>query len=117
MRLRYLVETKTVTNIDQKLEEARSRAKNYGVLYGRKETSDDKLKGVYAMLYPSSNGTVAERDSWVRTQDAYKQAIIDKENAYAEFKAAEIYMKLVFTESEVWRTTQANNRFMDQAHR
>ena len=104
-------------SIESKLESARDRIGNYGVLYGRKETADDKLKGTYALLYPSSNGTVAERDSWVRSQDAYKEAVTDKENAYAEYKAAEIYMKLVFVEAEVWRTQCANERYTDTAHR
>jgi len=106
-----------LSDIELKLENARKRSENYGVLYGKKETSDDKLKGIYALLYPTSNGTVAERDSWVRSQDAYIEAIDNKELAYAEWKAAEIYMKLAFLEAECWRTEQANNRYMDQAHR
>ncbi len=106
-----------MTEIDRKLEGARKRTENYGALYGRKETADDRMKGIYALLYPGSNGTVAERDAWVRSQDAYKEAVTDKENAYAEYKAAEIYMKLVFAEAEVWRTQCANDRYMDQAHR
>ena len=106
-----------MSDIDERLQEARRRSAKYGVLFGRKEVADDKMKGIYAMLYPDSHGTVAERDSWVRKQDAYKQAITDKENAYAEFKSAEIYMKLIFAEAEVWRTEQANNRYMDSSHR
>ena len=106
-----------MTDIDAKLEAARSRAENYGKLYGAKETSDDKMKCVYAMLYPDSSGTVAERDSWVRQQPSYVQARIDKQNVYADWKEAEIWMKLLILEAECWRTEQANNRHMDSAHR
>ena len=106
-----------MTDIDAKLEAARSRAENYGKLYGAKETADDLLKGRYAILYPKFAGTVPERDAWVRRQESYKQAVIDKQNAYAEWKEAEIWMKLLMLEAECWRTEQANNRHMDSAHR
>ena len=106
-----------MSDIEEKLEAARGRAKNYGQLYGAKETSDDKLKGTFAILYPDSRGTVAERETWVRRQESYKQAVTDKQNAYADWKEAEIYMKILMLEAEVWRTRQANNRYMDMAHR
>ena len=106
-----------MTDIEKKLEEARLHADGYGRKYGAKETADDLLKGQYAILYPDSKGTVPERDAWVRRQDAYKKAIIHKNNAYAEWKEAEIWMKLLMLEAECWRTEQANNRYMDQAHR
>lgn len=104
-------------DIEKKLEQARNKAKNYGRLYGCKESADDKLKGTYAILYPDSRGTVAERDSWVKRQESYKQAVVDKNNAYADWKEAEIWMKLLMLEAECWRTEQANNRYMDAAHR
>lgn len=107
-----------MSDIADKLEHARSRAENYGKLYGAKETADDKLKGTYALLYPSSSGsTVAERDSWVKSHVDYMQAVKDKQNAYADWKTAETYMKILMVEAEVWRTEQANNRYMDEAHR
>ena len=105
-----------VSNIGDKLEAAREKAKDYGRKYGAKETADDKLKGVYALLYNGSSGTVAERDSWVKNRPEYRDAVIEKQNAYADWKTAEIYMKVLFTEAEIWRTEQANNRYMDTAH-
>jgi hypothetical protein len=104
-------------DIERQLEVARSRAENYGQLYGNKETADDYLKVTYAQLYEDApNGTVGERDAWVKRQIAYKEAIERKENAYADWKAAETYMKLLLAEVEVWRSQQANNRYMDRAH-
>lgn len=107
-----------MTDIDKLLEEARSRAKNFGQQYGEKETADDYLKTTYAILYEDApEGTVAEKDAWVRRQGEYVDAIERKRDAYATYKASETYMKLLFAEAEVWRTKQANNRYMDTAHR
>jgi hypothetical protein len=107
-----------MTDIDKKLEEARNRSENYGALFGAKETADDYLKSTYALIYTQApQGTVPERDAWVRRHEDYKKAIKRKQNAYADWKTAETYMKLLFAEAEVWRTRQANNRFMDKAHR
>lgn len=104
-------------SIEQKLEAARERAEKYGQLYGNKETADDYLKVTYAMLYGSAKGeTVSERDSWVKRQQEYKDAIERKKDAYADWKAAETWMRCVMAEVEVWRTNQANNRYMDRAH-
>ena len=105
-------------DIDKKLEAARERSENYGKLYGAKETADDYLKASYASIFGNAPaGTVAERDAWVRRQPAYLESIERKENAYADWKTAETYMKLLFAEAEVWRTEQANNRYLDSAHR
>jgi hypothetical protein len=107
-----------MTDIDQLLASARKKSEDFGNLYGRKETSDDYLKTTYAQLYQDARGeTVADKDSWVRSQKGYQDAIGRKKDAYAEWKTAETYMKLLFAESEVWRTKQANNRYMDSAHR
>lgn len=107
-----------MSDIEKKLEAARAKAENYGYLYGRKETADDYLKTTYAMLYEDApNGSVAERDAWVKRQDDYKNAIERKRDAYSAWKAAETYMKILLVEAEVWRTEQANNRYMDQGHR
>jgi len=107
-----------MTDIDELLAQARAKTRDFGRLYGMKETSDDFLKTTYALLYKDAKGdTVADRDSWVRSQKDYQDAIGRKQNAYADWKTAETFMKLLFAESEVWRTKQANNRYMDQAHR
>ena len=107
-----------MTDIDLLLEQARKKSEDYGNLYGLKETSDDYLKTCYALLYQSARGdTVADRDSWVKSQAEYAKAIDRKANAYSAWKTAETYMKLLFAEAEVWRTKQANNRYMDSAHR
>ena len=106
-----------MTDIDALLEKARKKADDYGKLRGRKETADDKLKGVMAQLREDAPaGSVPDRDAWVRRQPEYKQAVEDKENAYADWETASIFMRLLLIEAEVWRTKQANDRFMDKAH-
>jgi hypothetical protein len=104
-------------DIEEKLSQARERAENYGALYGRKETAEDFVKTTYAMLYGESSGTVAERDSWVKRRPEYIEAIERKENCYAEWAAAQVYMKILFAEVEIFRTKSANDRYMDTAHR
>ena len=105
-------------DIDLLLAEARKRVKGFGEKFGAKEVADDKLKIVYAMLYEFAIGqTVGERDAWVKRHADYKKAVEEKENAHADWKEAETYMKLLFAEAEVWRTKQANSRGMDRAHR
>ena len=111
-----------MTDIDKKLEAARAKAKEYGRLYGAKETADDYLKTTYAILYDDCvvalpKATVPERDAWIKRHDVYKNALERKQSAYADWKTAETYMKILFAEAEVWRTQQANNRYMDGAHR
>ena len=105
-----------MTDLDTKLEEARKNAKNYGNLRGLKETADDYLKGVYAYLYSESDGTVAERDAWVKRQNEYLEAVNEKAKRYAEWTAAELYMKILFAEVEKYRTDRATERHMDRAH-
>lgn len=105
-------------NIEQQLERAWSKAENYGYLYGRKETAEDHVKMTYAVLYEDApKGSVAERDAWVRRQKDFKHSISRKQDAYAAWKTAETFMKILMVEAEVWRTQQANNRLMDKAHR
>lgn len=105
-------------DIEKKLEQARSRAEGFGELYGRKETADDYVRTTYAMLYESApEGSVAERDAWVKRQRAYTTAIERKREAYTQWKTAETFMKLLLVEAEVWRTKQANGRAMDKGHR
>ena len=106
-----------MNDIDSKLEAARNNAVGYGKKRGAKEVADDHLKGVYAMVFEGApDGTVAERDSWVKRQKEYKEAVEEKSNAYAEWVAAEIYMKVLFAQVEVWRSEQATNRAMDRGH-
>ena len=109
-----------MTDIDALLEKARSKAENYGELYGLKETADDYVKTTYAMLYeeiPSHLGSVAERDAWVKRQPAYTTAIERKKDAYQNWKTAETYMKLLLAEAEVWRSKEASRRWIDEGHR
>jgi len=106
-------------SIEEKLEKARDRSENYGYLYGRHATADDYIKTTYAKLYediPKDFKTVPERDAWVKRQDEYINAIERKRDAFAAWKTAETYTKLLFAEADVWRTKEANNRFMDRAH-
>ena len=107
-----------MTDIVKKLEAARGKAKNYGKKYGAWDSSKEKLELVYALLDDNSVGeTVKDRDSWVKRQEEWEIAVERKENAAADWKEAEVWMKLLMLEAEVWRTEQANNRYMDQAHR
>ena len=104
-------------DIDQKLEKARERAEGYGELYGNKETADDFLKATYALVYEDApEGSVAERDSWVRRDPRYTTAIERKKDAYTLWKTAETYMKLLLVEAEVWRSKEATKRRMNESH-
>ena len=106
-----------MTDIAKKLEDARNRAASYGRLYGNKETADDFLKTTYAMIREDApKGSVADIDSWVKRQPEYKEAVERKRDAYADYKTAETYLRLLFAETEVWRSEQANNRFIDKVH-
>ena len=107
-----------MTDIVKKLEEARGRAENYGKKYGAWDSSKERLELVYACLDEGSKGeTVKDRDSWVKRQPSWVDAVEAKSNASADWKEAEVWMKLLMLEAEVWRTEQANNRYMDNAHR
>jgi len=107
-------------DIDKKLEDARNSRDNYGNKRGLKDTADDYLKGEYALLYlkvPDDYKTVPERDAWIRRQPEYKRAIEAKKMRYADWTAAELYMKILFAEVEKYRTDAATDRTMDRAHR
>ena len=104
-------------SIEKKLEAARARSEEFGALYGAKETADDYLKTTYALLYEDAKGdTVGERDAWIKRHEDYKAAIERKRDAYAAYKTAETYLKLLFAQVDVYRTEQANQRFIDKAH-
>lgn len=108
-----------MTDIDVLLEKARGKAEDYGELYGNKETADDYLKTTYAMLYeemPSHLGSVAERDAWIKRQPAYTAAIERKKDCYQKWKTAETFMKLLLAQVDVYRTQQANERWIDKGH-
>mgnify|MGYP001819249914 CR=1 FL=1 len=107
-----------MTDIEKTLQALRAKSQEIGEAYGRKETADDYLKTTYAMLYEDApEGSVAERDSWVKRQAEYMAAVERKRDAYSDWKVKETYIKLALAEVEVWRTKQANNRFIDSAHR
>ena len=106
-----------MTDIEAKLNAIRERVDNgnYGQLYGAKETADERLKIIYAQLRDMSpDGTAADKDAWVRRRPEYAKAVQDKANAYADWKTAETYMKLSFTEFDVWRSQEATNRGLDR---
>lgn len=107
-----------MADLDDKLEQARAKAKHYGNLRGLKETADDHVKIVYAQLYDKAEGaSVADRDAWVKRQPEYAEAIKIKSNRYADWTAAEVWLKLLLAEVEKYRTDRATERHMDQAHR
>ena len=106
-----------MTDIDAMLEQARGNAVGYGNKRGLKETADDYLKGVYAMLYEDAEGaTVGDRDAWVKRQDDYKAAIDVKAERYGGWEAAQLHMKIVFAQLDKYRTDQSTARYMDKAH-
>jgi hypothetical protein len=106
-----------MSDIEKLLEEARQRATNYGAMYGAKETADDFLKTTYALIREDApQGSVADMDAWVRRQPEYRAAIERKCDAYQKWKTAETYLKLLFAQVDVYRTEQANNRYLDKGH-
>ncbi len=109
-----------MTDLDSKLEQARERAVGYGNKRGLKDTADDMLKGVYATLYPQAPtecATVPAIDAWVRRQPKYLEAVEEKKNRYADWTTAELYMKILFSQLDKYRTDEVSNRTMDKHHR
>jgi hypothetical protein len=103
--------------LDEKLEKARSHAAGYGNKMALKATADDYLKGVYAMLYADApDGTVAEKDAWIRRQPKHKDAIIEKQNRYAAADTARIYMDILKAEVEKYRSDLSYAKHMDGLH-
>jgi len=106
-----------VSDIRKTLDRIRERVDSgsYGRCYGAKETSDERLKIIYAQLRDQApSGSVADMDAWVKRRDEYQQAVEDKANAYADWKTAETFMKLSFAEFDVWRSEEATNRGLDR---
>jgi hypothetical protein len=108
--------TKDVRETLNKIRE-RVDSGSYGRVYGAKETADERLKIVFAQIRgdaPDHLKTVTDIDSWVRRQPEWLEAVIDKSNAYADWKTAETYVKLSFAEFDVWRSEEATNRGLDR---
>lgn len=106
-----------MSDIERALQEARELAEEYGRLYGAKETADDRLKITYAMLYEDApSGSVAERDAFVRRQKEYVDAVEEKRNIYTEWKVLETRFRLLLARIDIWRTKQANDRWIDKGH-
>lgn len=106
-----------MTDIHDKLNKIRERVDEgaFGRLYGAKETADERLKIIYAQLREAApQGSVPDMDAWVKRRPEYKKAVDDKANAYADWKTAETYMKLSFSEFDVWRSEEATNRGLDR---
>jgi len=102
-------------DLDKQLEDALNRRADYGNLRGKQATADDYLKGVYALLYDKSEGTVAERDAWVKRQTRYTDAVLEKENRYGEWEAARLKIQILFAVVEKYRTDAATERNMMRA--
>ena len=105
--------------IAEKLEQARDRAGSYGRKYGNFAAADDVLKGVYAQLediVPESKKTIPEKDAWIRRQTVYKEAVEAKRDAAADWKTADIWMKLIIEECGALRSQEATNRWVDKGH-
>lgn len=103
--------------IAEKLEVARDRAGSYGRKYGNFAMADDKLKIVYAELEEEAIGTtIPEKDAWIKRQEAYKDAVEAKRDACADWKTAEIWMKLIIEECGALRSQEATNRWLDKSH-
>ena len=105
-------------DIDKELEIALNKRADYGSLKGKQATADDYLRGVYALLYsevPADLKTVPEKDSWIKRQSRYKDAVIEKDNRYAEWEAARLKMQIIFAAVEKYRTDAATERNMMRA--
>ena len=102
-------------DIDQELEDALTNRFKYGNCKGLQATADDYLKGVYAMLYDETAGTNPERDSAVKAQQEYKDAVKEKAKRYSDWQAADLKMKILFACVEKYRTDQATERNMMRA--
>lgn len=106
-----------MSDIRETLNKIRERVDkgSYGRCYGAKETSDDRMKIIYAQLRDlAPKGSVPDMDAWVKRRPEYEQAVEDKCNAYADWKTAETFMKLSFAEFDVWRSEEATNRGLDR---
>ncbi len=106
-----------MSDIRKSLDRIRERVDSgsYGRCYGAKETSDERLKIIYAQLRDlAPPGSVPDKDAWVKRRPEYKQGVEDKANAYADWKTAETFMKLSFSEFDVWRSEEATNRGLDK---
>ncbi len=100
----------TLNNIRERVDSG-----SYGRCYGAKETSDERLKIIYAQQRDlAPKGSVADMDAWVKRRPEYEQGVEDKCNAYADWKTAETFMKLSFAEFDVWRSEEATNRGLDR---
>ena len=103
-------------DIDTELEDALTNRFKYGDAKGRQATADDYLKGVYALLYDESpQGPVAERDSWIKNQHEYKEAVLEKAKRYSDWEAARLKMQILFAAVEKYRTDQSTDRTMMRA--
>ena len=105
------------TDIRKKIDNIRERIDNgnYGRMYGAKETSDERLKIIYAELRDGApGGSVPDKDSWVKKRPEYLKAVEDKADAYANWKTAETFMKIAFVEFDIWRSEEATNRGLDR---
>jgi len=102
-------------DIDQELEAALNNRFKYGDAKGLQATADDYLKGVYAMLYEDSKGTVAERDAFVKDKKEYKDAVAEKAKRYSDWEAARLKMQILFAAVEKYRTDAATERNMMRA--
>jgi hypothetical protein len=105
--------------LDKKLEQARDNAKGYGNLRGLKETADEEFKAALATIREDcpKDLTAPDKEAWVRRQPAAQGAIEIKAKRYADWVAAEVYMKILFAEVDKYRTDAASNRGLDARHR
>lgn len=104
--------------LDERLETARDMSQEFGNLRGLKETADDYVKTVYAHIYADDEcqGSVAERDAYVRRHPEYLKAIEEKKNRYANFASWELRLKILFAEVEKYRTDRSYEKHIDKAH-
>jgi len=107
------------SGVRETLDKIRERVDSgtYGALYGAQQTADEYLKIKFAQIRdkaPSHLSTVPDKDSWVRRQPEWREAVERKENAFADWKTAETYVKLSFADFDVWRSEEATNRGIDR---
>jgi hypothetical protein len=110
-----VIETK---DVEKALEHMRSQAANLAKAKADRIYLEQFRKSKKAMLFSEcEDGTVAAKDNYAYAHPEYleildglRAAVEAEETLKWKMTAAEAYV-------EVWRTQQANNRALDNAHR
>jgi hypothetical protein len=92
------------------VEYMRDHADEVGELYGRCKALDERRKVVKGEAFLACEGTVAEREARSYVAAEYRAVLEEIENAWAEWKAAEIKLKAAELTVDVWRSQFAASK-------